>query len=264
MGPLFKLLTSSACLLAWVVLAVPSAGAQSGGLPPGVQMAIGRYPAHDDPWDGTDYRTVIQRYKKEGLALPSLSDSVTKPIFERMVASDNIPLRAGLNKQLSVTIRFQKLDSALDPIHKLVVMYADEMQKGKPFAGELARMMVYEVKVSSAILDIHETLIASLDKDARYQSRVDEYERMKNNARQLFTDLVHRMSETKVHSRGDVMTLIGAAMDGLRFYQPILTNQDRQELTQKLSQQIAAATDGEMKKNLTELRDAVQNGRVRT
>ena len=252
MGQLFKILTSSAWLLLWAVLAVQSANAQK------------RYPSADDAWDGTDYRALVQRVERDGLALPTLSDSATKPVFDRMVNADNIPLRMGLNKELSIAIRFQKLDSALDPIHKLVILYLNETQKGKPYATELARLMVYESKVSGALLNLSEPLLSTLEKNARYQARVAELDKMKRDARQLYSDLVQRMTETRLYSKPDILKMIGGALDELPAYQPIFTNQDRQDLTQKLTQQISTTTDQELKKALTELRDAIEHSRVRT
>jgi hypothetical protein len=252
MGQLIKILTASAWLLLGLVLAAQSASAQK------------RYPSIDDAWDGTDYRAVIERVRKDGLELPTLADAATKPVFERMVNTDNIPLRMGLNKQMPVTIRFQKLDSALDPVHKLVVLYSEETKKGKPYAAELARMMVYESKISAAMLNLTEPLISSLDKDSRYQSRLDELQKLKDGARQLYADLVQRMTETRVHSKADILKMVGGALDELPAYQPVFTSQDRQGLTQKLTQQISATTDGELKKAMTELRDAIEHSRVRT
>ena len=252
MGQLFKILTSSAWLLLWVVLAVQSANAQK------------RYPSIDDKWDGTDYRALVQRVEKDGLELPTLSDSATKPVFERMVSVDNIPLHMGLNKELSVTIRFQRLDSALDPVHKLVVLYLNEAQKGKPYARELASLMVYEAKISGALLNLSDPLLSTLEKNARYQARVDALDKMKSDARKLYSDLVQRMAETRLYSKPDILRMVGGALDELPAYQPIFTNQDRQELTQKLTQQISTTTDQELKKALTELRDAIEHSRVRT
>ncbi len=252
MRQLFKLLMSPAWLLFGVVLMVQSADAQK------------RYPAIEEAWDGTDYRAVIERVKKDGLELPTLADAATKPVFERMVNADNIPLRMGLNKELPVTIRFQKLDSALDPIHKLVVLYSNEAQKGKPYSAELARLMVYESKVSGALLNLSEPLLSTLEKDARYSARVAELDKMKNDARQLYSDLVQRMTETKLYSKNDLLKMIGGALDELPAYQPIFTSQDRQDHTQKLTQQIAATTDQQLKKAMTELRDAIEHRRVRT
>jgi hypothetical protein len=252
MGQLIKILTASAWLLLGLVLAAQSASAQK------------RYPSIDDAWDGTDYRAVIERVRKDGLELPTLADAATKPVFERMVNTDNIPLRMGLNKQMPVTIRFQKLDSALDPVHKLVVLYSEETKKGKPYAAELARMMIYESKISAAMLNLTEPLISSLDKDSRYQSRLDELQKLKDGARQLYADLVQRMTETRVHSKADILKMVGGALDELAAYQAVFTSQDRQGLTQKLTQQISATTDGELKKAMTELRDAIEHSRVRT
>jgi hypothetical protein len=252
MGQMSKILTSLALLLFGVVLAAQSASAQK------------RYPSIDDAWDGTDYRAVVQRVENDGLALPTLADAATKPVFERMVNTDNIPLRMGLNKDLPVTIRFQKLDSALDPVHKLVVLYSNETQKGKPYAAELARLMVYESKISGALLNLSDPLRSTLEKDARYQSRVDELDRMKSNARQLYSDLVQRMTETRLHSKPDILKMIGGALDELPAYQPVFTSQDKQGLTRKLTQQISATTDQELKKAFTELRDAIEHSRVRT
>src|SRR5262245_58440624 len=162
MGQLFRILKSSLWLLLWGGLAVQSASAQSG-----------HYPPADDAWDGTSYRALVQRIETEGLPLPTLSNSATKPVFERMVNVDNIPLRMGLNRDLSITIRFQRLDSALQPIHKLVTLYLNETQKGRPYAQELARLMVYESKVAAALLDLSGPYLSTLAKDKRYQVHVD-------------------------------------------------------------------------------------------
>jgi hypothetical protein len=252
MGKLFKILTSSAWLLLWVVLAIQPANAQK------------RYPSIDDAWDGTDYRALIQRVERDGLELPTLSDAATKPVFERMVNVDNTPLHMGLNKELSVTIRFQRLDSALDPVHKLVVLYSNEAKKGKPYARELASLMVYEAKISGAMLNLTEPMLSTIEKNARYQARVDVLDKIKSDARLLYSGLVQRMTETSLYSKPDILKMVGVALDELRAYQPIFTNEDRQGLTQKLAQQISATTDQELKKALTELRDAIEHSRVRT
>jgi hypothetical protein len=57
------------------------------------------------------------------------------------------------------------LDSALDPIHKLVILYLNETKKrGKPYATELARLIVYETKVSAALLDLSERISQHLQR----------------------------------------------------------------------------------------------------
>lgn len=253
MGQLFKILKSSAWVLLWADLAVQCANAQSE-----------RYPPADDAWDGTSYRALAERVETEGLPLPALSNSATKAVFERMVNPDNIPLRMGLNQRLSVTIRFQRLDSALPPIHKLVHLYLIETQKGKSYATELAKLMQYEFKVSAALLDLSEPYLSTLSSDKRYQIHVDYIEQVKSGARQLYSDLVERMSETRLYSKSDVLGMIGVALDGLPSYHPIFTSQDRQDLVQKLTQQISSTTDQQLKKALTELRDAIQHRQIRT
>jgi hypothetical protein len=250
MGQLLKILTSPAWLLL-CVLAVQSASAQN------------RYPAIEEAWDGTDYRAVVQRVQKDGLALPTLADAATKPVFERMVDADNIPLRMGLNTKLSATIRFQRLDSALDPIHKLVILYSNEMQKGKPYSAELARLMIYESKVSGALLELSEPVLSGLVNDKRYKNHVENHNLIKNNARELYSWMVKGMTEPNVYSKPDILKMVKGAIEGLPAYLPIFTDQDRQDLTQKLTQQISATTDQELKTALTELRDAIQHRRVR-
>jgi hypothetical protein len=253
MGQLFKMLMPSACLLLAVVLAAQSADAQGG-----------RYPPADEAWDGTSYRAVVERVESEGLPLPTLSSTATKPVFARMVNVDNIPLRMGLNPALSVTIRFQRLDSALDPIHKLVVLYANEMQKGKPYATELARLMVYESKVSAALLDLAEPYLATLAKDKRYQVHVAYVDQVRSGARRLYSDLVRGMTETRLYSKSDILEMIEGALDGLPSHQPIFTSQDRLDLVRRLTQQISITTDQELKKALTALRDSIEHRQIRT
>jgi hypothetical protein len=253
MGQLFRILKSSVWLLLWAGLAVQSANAQSA-----------HYPPADDAWDGTSYRALVQRVKDKGLPLPTLSDAATKPVFERMVNVDNIPLRMGLNRDLSVTIRFQRLDSALDPIHKLVVLYLNETQKGKPYASELARLMVYESKVSAALLDLSEPYLATLTSDKRYQVHVAYLDQVRSGARQFYSGLVQGMTETRLYSKSDILRMIGGALAALPSYHPILNEQDRQDLTQKLTQQISITTDQQLKTALTELRDTIEHRRIPT
>ncbi len=253
MGQLFKLLKASVWLLLWTGLAIQSANAQSA-----------QYPPADEAWDGTSYRALLQRVEDKGLPLPTLSNAATKPVFERMVDADNIPLRMGLNRELSVTIRFQRLDSALDPIHKLAVLYSIETQKGKPYARELASLMVYESKVSAALLDLSEPYLATLTTDQRYQVHVAYLEQVRSGARQFYSGLVYGATDTDRYSKSDILKMIGGALAALPSYHAILTDQDRQDLTRKLTQQIAITTDQQLKKALTELRDTIEHRRIPT
>jgi hypothetical protein len=253
MGQLFKVLKASVWLLLWGALAAQGANAQNG-----------RYPPADEAWDGTSYRALVQRIETEGLPLPILSNSATKPVFERMVNVDNIPLRMGLNPDLSTTIRFQRLNSALPPIRKLVVLYFNETHKGQPYAQELARLMVYESKVSAALLDLSEAYLSSLAKDKRYQVHVDYIDQVKSDTRQMYSGLVRGMTETRLYSKSDILKMIRAALDGLASFRPILTNQDRLDLVQRLTQQISITTDQDLKTALTQLRDALEHRRIRT
>jgi hypothetical protein len=253
MGKLFKKLRPSIWLLVWAGLAVQSANAQSE-----------RYPAVDEAWDGTSYRALVQRVETEGLPLPALSNSETRPVFDRMVNVDNIPLRMGLNRDLNVTIRFQRLNSALPAIHKLVVLYSNEMQKGKPYAQELARLIVYESKVSAALLALSEPYLATLTKDPRYHIHVSYHDQLKTGAREAYSGLVQSMAETRHYTKSNILEMVGVALDGLPSYQPILTSQDRLALVQRITQQISTTTDQELKAGLTRLRDAIEDRRGRT
>ena len=253
MGQLFKILKSPVWLLLWASLAVQSANAQNA-----------QYPPEDEAWDGTSYRALVERVTDQGLALPTLSNEATKPVFERIVHADNIPLRVGLNRSLSIGIRYQRLNSAIDPIHKLVVLYANETQKGKPYATELARLMVYESKVSAAWLDVSEPYLATLAKDKWYDVHIAHLDKVKSGARQVYSSLVQGMTDTRLHSKADILLMIGAALAAVPSYHPILTDQDRQDLTQKLTQQISTTTDQQMKTALTELRDTIKHRRIPT
>jgi hypothetical protein len=249
MGQRFKILTSLGWLLLWGAVAFAQGG---------------RYPPDDEAWDGTTYRALVERVETKGLPLPALSNSATKLVFERMVNTDNIPLRMGLNRDLSVTIRFQRLDSALPAIHKLVTLYSNETQKGKPYATELARLRVYESKVSAALLDLSEPYLSTLQQDKRYQVHIAYLDQVKSGARQLYSDLVQGMSETRLHSKSDILEMIEGALDGLASHQPLFTSEDRRNLLQRLTLQISTTADQQLKKALTQLRDAIEHRQIRT
>lgn len=253
MGQRFSRAMAWGWLLVCGSLAIESAAAQS------VQ-----YPPADEAWDGTSYRALLQRVEDKGLPLPTLSNAATKPVFERMVDADNIPLRIGLNRELSITIRFQRLDSALDPIHKLAVLYSIETQRGKPYARELASLMVYETKVAAALLDLSEPYLSTLATDKRYHVHVAYLDQVKSGARQFYAGLVYGLTDTDRYAKSDILKMIAGALAALPSYHPILTEQDRQDLTSKLAQQISITTDQQLKKALTELHDTILHRRIPT
>jgi hypothetical protein len=252
MARIFKILTSSAWLLLCVVLAAQSANAQK------------RYPSADGAWDATDYRALVERVERDGLALPTLSGEGTKPVFERMINSDNIPLRMGQNPDLAITVRYQKLKPVLQPLHQLVTLYSNEAQKGKPYAAELARLMVYESKAAGALVELGEPFLATFPKDARYQTYVALVEQMKSGARDVYAGLVKSMAETSLYSKSDILVMAKGALNALPSYHPILTDQDRQNLTGTLEKQISAMPDQQVKTELTALRDAIKHSQVPT
>lgn len=252
MRRILKILTSSACLLFCGVLAIQSANAQK------------RYPSVDDAWDATDYRALVERVERDGLELPTLSGEATKPVFERMVNADNIPFRMGQNTKLSITVRYQKLEPILQPLQQLVVLYSNEAEKGKPYGKEIAKLLVYETKAAAALLEINEPYLETFKEDKRYRTHVALMDEMKASARQLYSELVKRMTETSFYSKSDILDMTRGALNSLSSYHTIFTAQDRQDLTKTLKQQIAAASDGEIKKALTELHDAIEHGRMPT
>jgi hypothetical protein len=252
MRQVFKKLTSSAWLLLGVVLAIQSAHAQK------------RYPSFEDAWDATDYRAMVQRVENDGLELPTLSGEATKPVFERMVNSDNIPLRMGLNPEIPITLRYQTLQPILQPLHQLIVLYSNETQRGKPYPTELARLKVFEIRAAGALLDIADAFLATLKTDPRYQTHVSLLNEMKSEVRELYSGLVKSMAETNLYSKSDILQMTGGALNNLSSYHPVFTDQDRQNLTKTLAQQISTTTDQELKTALTELHDAIKNRQVPT
>ena len=252
MRHMFRLVMSLAWLLLFAAAVVQPAGAQK------------RYPSPDEAWDATDYRAMVERIEKDGLELPTLATEETKVVFERMVAGDNIPLRMGQNPELAITVRYQKLEPILQPLHELVVLYTNGAQEGKPYATELASLMVYETRAAGALLDIGEPYLASLKLDPRYKTHVALIDDMKNGARQLYSDLVTSMGQTKLYSKGDILKMSKGALNNIRSYDPIFTDKDRSSLSQNLAKQISATSDQELKTALTDLHDAIKHGRIPT
>ncbi|MGF1619898.1 MAG: hypothetical protein ACFCUR_04720 [Rhodomicrobiaceae bacterium] len=252
MARIFKILKSSAWLLLCVALAAQLANAQK------------RYPSADGAWDATDYRALVERVERDGLALPTLSGEETKPVFERMINADNIPLRMGQNPELAITVRYQKLKPVLQPLHQLVTLYSSEAQKGKPYAAELARLMVYESRATGALVELGEPFLATFPKDARYQTYVALVEQMKSGAREVYSGLVTSMAETSLYSKSDILVMVKGALNALPSYHPILTDQDRQTLTGTLEKQISATSDPQLKTELTQLHDAIKHSQVPT
>jgi hypothetical protein len=58
--------------------------------------------------------------------------------------------------------------------------------------------------------------------------------------------------------------MIEGALDGLASHQPLFTSEDRRNLLQRLTLQISTTADQQLKKALTQLRDAIEHRQIRT
>lgn len=223
-----------------------------------------RYPAFEDPWDATDYRALVQRIENNGLELPTLSNGETKPVFERMVDPNNIPQRMGKNKNLDITIRFQRLDPLLKPLQQLIVFYSVEIEKGKPYAKELTKIKICTLNASAAWLDILDPFVESLPKNKSYNAVVEDLNKAKINARELYLDVLKSVAMTNIYSKAEALEMTKSALDALPPYLSILTDEDKVGFVRMLSQQISTTNDPHLKTALTELRDAIKHGRIKT
>jgi hypothetical protein len=75
---------------------------------------------------------------------------------------------------------------------------------------------------------------------------------------------VQGITETRRYSKSDILAMIESALDGLPSYLPIFTSQDRLDLVRRLRQQISTTTDQGLKTALSQLRDAIEHGQIRT
>jgi hypothetical protein len=124
--------------------------------------------------------------------------------------------------------------------------------------------MLYECKVSAALLELAQPYLATLAQDKRYQVHVAYLDQVKSGARQLYADLVQSITDTRLHPKAEILAMVEGALDALPSYHPILTAEDRRGHVQKLTQQIATTTDQKLKSALTQLRDAIEHRQIRT
>jgi hypothetical protein len=118
--------------------------------------------------------------------------------------------------------------------------------------------------VSAALLDLSEAYLATLTTDKRYEVHVAYLDQVRTGARQFYSGFVYGVTDTDRYSKADILTMIRGALAALPSYHPILTDQDRNDLTRKLTEQISGTTDQQMKTALTELRDTLQHRRIPT
>ncbi len=124
--------------------------------------------------------------------------------------------------------------------------------------------MLYEAKIAGMLIELGEPYLSAATKDKWYQAQVDDLNRMKGAALQLYSDLVQRMTEANVYAKPDLLAMSRGALEVLRSYDPIITTEHRQELVQRLTQQITTTADQELKTALSALRDAIKNRQIPT
>ena len=215
------------------------------------------YPPADRPWNSTDYRGLMDIVRSGQAPLPTLADPSGKPVFERMISVQNTALWAARKQEMSAGVRLQEIAATLEAVNALLMAYLSEAQKGKPYDREMAKLMVYVFTLTGTSIGVADEFIATMPKDAKYETRMAGLRQMQQGHRTVLAGMVQSIAETQFYSKASTLDMVGSVVTHLPSFQRILTDQDRQDHLRRIGQQLGMTTDREVKSALMAMRDAI-------
>jgi hypothetical protein len=235
--------------LIWTLLAAlalqPAYGQDRGASP---------YPPADRLWNSADYRALMDIVGSGQAPLPTLADPSGKAVFGRMVNVENTAL---WRAPKPAGAHMEEMAATLEAVNALLRAYMKEAQRGKPYEGELARLMVYIFTMTSMSIGVADEFIATIPKNDRYETRMAGLRQMQQGSRTVFAAMVQNIAETRFYSKASTLEMAGSVVTHVPSFQRILTDQDRQDHLRGIGRQLDMTTDGEVKSALMAMRDAI-------
>lgn len=238
----------------WISLIIPMLGmmsAQTYGAP--------GYPPADRPWDATDYQRLRGLIVTGQQPLPTLADKASNAVFKRMISNQNVAQTKSRDKTISAGERMMALVTSLGAVQHMTVLYLKEVNKGKPYERELAKLLVYMLNTAGPSIKLGDEFIASMPRDDKYETRLGGMRQAHNGLAQIFSGAIVSISETHIYSKPSTLELVQASLDNLPAYQRILKTADRQKAIRIVERQLKATSDKDLQAGLTRLRDALHS-----
>ena len=230
-------------------LAVQSASAENRAAPP--------YPPADRPWSSTDYRGLVEMVKSGKVPLPTLADPSSKAVFERVVNVENTALWMARKKDMAVAARMPETLETLQSVNALTLNYVSEANKGKPYEREMAKLLVYSLTLISASIDLAHEFMATMPKDAKYETRMAGFRQMQQGNRGVLAGLGQSIAETKFYSKASTLEMAQSFVTHVPAFQSFLTDADRQDHLRRIEQQFDSTTDADVRAALMSMRAAI-------
>ena len=208
-----------------------------------------KYPASDRVRMAADYKD-LDAVIAAGAPLPTLADTATRPVFERMTNVANLEMVR--NKSLPVAIRLQEGVAQGGYVQKLLLAYLGEAQKGKPYATELAKLQVYLLAYGAALIGVANEFVPTIPHDDKYETRMAGFAQMKQGMRAIMTGIVESVGETQFYSSASTIEMAKALADYTPAFGNVLSDQDRQDYVRRISRDLDTAADPNVKAALTQ------------
>ena len=238
----------------WIALIIPMLSMMSTQT-----YGAASYPPADHPWGVAEYQRLLLLIGTRQQPFPTLADKASKAVFKRMISAQNVAQAKSRDESLPAGERMMALATATVAVKRVAVLYLKEINEGKPYERELAKLLVYLLDISGPTIKLADEFIASIPRDDQYEIRLGGLRQAHNGLRQMFSGVIISISETHLYSKPSTLELIQASLNNLPTYQPILTKADCQKAIRIVERQLKATNDKELQAGLTRLQDALHS-----
>ena len=208
-------------------------------------------PSPDREWQAKDYTALKELLVKSTLPLPRLESESGRAVLHRLVNTENLSFHH--NRNLPLETRFPDLMNLMDGTKSIMMLYIRAANAGEKVEKELADLLVFQLAVASAAIELTEEFMPTIPKDEKYKTRMEGFAKMKSGLATILDGAITSLSERTVYSDESVARMVR----GIREYYPrfasILPETAKAEFRLKVRNMLAEEKNPAVKRELISL-----------
>jgi hypothetical protein len=213
-------------------------------------------PSPDREWQAKDYTAFKELLVKKTLPLPRLESESGRAVLHRLVDTENLSFHH--NRNLPLETRFPDLMNLMDGEKSIMMLYFRAANAGEKVEKELANLLVFQLAVASAAVELTEEFIPTIPKDEKYEIRMEGFAKMKSGLTTVLDGAVTSLSERAFYSDESVAKMVRGIHDYYPRFASLLPETSKTEFRVKIRDMLAREKNPVVKRELIALIDAMK------
>jgi hypothetical protein len=146
----------------------------------------------------------------------------------------------------------------MDSTKSIMVLYVRAVNSGEKLEKELADLLVFQLAVTSAAIELTEEFIPTIPKDEKYETRMAGLAKMKSGLTTILDGAITSLSERSIYSDESIIKIARGVSDYYPRFASLLPETAKEEFRLKVKDMAAREKNSFVKRELIALENAMK------